>query len=68
VSDLTLQELAAETLTQKHRRLTQAKCRHGDVYWSSVTCDRGTFTNGFCWDCGWRFHREEPAAQISSQE
>lgn len=56
---MTLQELAAETLTQKHKRLMQAKCQHQDVYSSAVSGPNGTFTNGFCWDCGKRFHTEE---------
>lgn len=36
----------------------QSKCRHRDTYESSVTTREGTYTNGFCWDCGkgWRSH------------
>jgi hypothetical protein len=52
----TLQDLAAETLMQKHKRVTQAKCQHHETYSSTVSGPNGTFTNGFCWDCGksWR--------------
>lgn len=49
---MTLAELANETLVQKHRRLMQAKCRHEEVYSSTVISSRGTFTNSFCLDCG----------------
>jgi hypothetical protein len=49
---VTLQELAAETLVQKHIRLTQAKCRHKECGSSSVTSERGTFTQRYCLDCG----------------
>jgi len=54
---MTLQELAAETLMQKNKRLRQAKCEHRDTYSSTVSGPNGTVTNGFCWDCGksWRY-------------
>jgi hypothetical protein len=48
----TLKELAAETLVQKHIRLTQAKCQHREVYCSTVSSPRGTFTQRYCLDCG----------------
>jgi hypothetical protein len=53
---VTLQELAAETLVQKHIRLTQAKCRHKECGSSSVTSERGTFTQRYCLDCGKTWH------------
>lgn len=55
---MSLDELVKETLTQKHRRLMQEKCRHPDVYSSTVAGPSGTFTNSFCWDCGKSWHRE----------
>ena len=49
---MTLQELAAETLVQKHIRLTQEKCRHREIYCSTVSSQHGTFTQRYCLDCG----------------
>lgn len=49
---MTLQELANETLTQKHRRLMQERCSHDEVYSSTVASRNGIFTNAFCLDCG----------------
>jgi hypothetical protein len=56
---LTLDELVNETLTQKHRRLRQERCRHEEVYSSTVASKDGVFTNSFCLDCGksWRDHQ-----------
>jgi hypothetical protein len=53
---MNLEELARETLTQKNRRLRQERCRHVEIYSSSVTSPSGTFTNRFCLDCvkSWR--------------
>jgi hypothetical protein len=49
---MTLQELINETLVAKNRRLRQEKCRHAEVYCSSVTGEHGHFENRFCLDCG----------------
>jgi hypothetical protein len=54
---VTLQELAAETLVQKHIRLTQAKCRHPEIYCSTVTGPTGRFQTRFCLDCGKRLSK-----------
>ncbi len=53
---MTLTELQAETLTQKHRRQQQERCAHEEVYSSTVMAPAGTFTNMACLDCGktWR--------------
>lgn len=53
---MTMTELVNETLTQKHRRLMQAKCAHEDIYSSTVVSDGGAWTNSFCWDCGKSWH------------
>lgn len=58
---MTIAELAAETLVQKHTRLMQAKCPHDEIYSSTVTTRDGTFTNRFCLDCGKSWHRSRPA-------
>ena len=58
---MTLAELVRETLTQKHRRLRQERCRHEEIYSSSVTSDWGDSTNRFCWDCGKSWHERRPA-------
>lgn len=57
---MTLEELQNETLVQKNTRLLQAKCRHEEIYSSTVWSADGTFTNSFCLDCGKSWHREEP--------
>ena len=53
---VTLEQLANETIIQKHRRIMQAKCSHSEVYGSTVRGPSGTFTNAYCLDCGktWR--------------
>jgi hypothetical protein len=51
-----LAELQRETLTQKHRRLMQAKCPHPEIYSSTVAGPSGTFTNRFCLECGKSWH------------
>lgn len=56
---MTLAELMQETLTQKNRRLRQAKCRHEEVYSSTVSGLSGTFTNRFCLDCHKSWHSEQ---------
>jgi hypothetical protein len=53
---MNLAELAGETLTQKHRRKRQERCRHKEIYSSSVTSDWGDSTNSFCLDCGKSWH------------
>lgn len=50
--DDALTDLINETLSQKHRRLMQAKCPHDEVYESTVTGPDGTFTHRICLDCG----------------
>ncbi len=54
---MTLTELQAETLTQKHRRQQQERCAHEEVYSSAVTGPRGTFENKFCLDGGVQLQR-----------
>lgn len=54
---MTLNELAAETLVQKHTRLMQSKCRHNEIYCSTVAGPSGTFENRVCLDCGKYWHR-----------
>lgn len=53
---MTLDELVAETLTQKNRRLRQEKCEHEEIFCSSVSSSAGTFQTRGCFDCGktWR--------------
>jgi hypothetical protein len=53
---MTLEELAKETLVQKHRRLMQSKCQHEEVHSSTVAGPHGIFTNSFCLDCGKSWH------------
>lgn len=57
---MTLAELQAETLLQKHQRLTRAKCPHEEVYSSSCySAESGiTATTKFCFDCGQSWHSE----------
>lgn len=49
---MTLQELVEETLTQKHRRLMREKCKHREIYSSTVSGPHGTFAQSVCLDCG----------------
>jgi hypothetical protein len=56
---MTLEELTKETLSQKHRRLMQAKCRHPEVYSSTVAGPSGVFTNSICLDCGKHWRSQE---------
>jgi hypothetical protein len=58
---MTLDELTKETLSQKHRRLMQAKCCHPEVYSSTVLGTRpsGVFTNSVCLDCGKHWRSQE---------
>lgn len=41
-----------------------ADCRHLDIFESTVTTREGSFTSGFCWDCGvnWRSERLNDSA------
>lgn len=55
---LTLQELVAETLTEKNRRLRQEKCDHAEIYSSTVSGPDGTFSDSICLDCGKSWHSE----------
>lgn len=55
---MTLQELAAETLVEKNRRLRQEKCRHEEMFTSTVTSPGGVYTNKVCMDCGASWHEE----------
>lgn len=57
---MTLEELQRETLVQKHQRLMQAKCRHEEIWHTSVCSDEGTFTQRWCIDCGKYWHYREP--------
>lgn len=58
MAEMTLKELAAETLMQKNRRLVQASCKHeaDALFSSSVTTPIATHTSTVCLDCGksWR--------------
>lgn len=49
---MTLQELAAETLTQKNRRLRQVRCPHEEIFASTVYAPDGTHEARACMDCG----------------
>jgi hypothetical protein len=53
---MTLEELQAETLVQKHIRLMQAKCKHPEVFSATFMADDLAFTDRVCLDCGehWR--------------
>lgn len=55
---MTLQELAAETLVQKHLRLMRAKCKHEPeaLNVASYSGPEGAWTDTVCVDCGshWR--------------
>ncbi len=48
---MTLEELQAETLTEKNRRLQQEKCRHNEIYCSTVVGPGGEFETRVCLDC-----------------
>lgn len=58
MAEMTLQELAAETLVEKNRRLVQTNCKHEPdaLFSSSVTTPVATYTNTVCLDCmkSWR--------------
>ena len=58
MGQMTLQELAAETLVEKHRRLQRAKCKHEAeaIFTASYSGPQGAFTDRVCVDCGkhWR--------------
>ena len=41
---------AARDAARKAER--QARCKHTDIYSSTVTSMTGSFTTRFCWDCG----------------
>lgn len=53
---MTLAELQAETLVQKHRRLMREKCTHEEVYSSTVLGPDGSHPTSFCLDCGKSFN------------
>ena len=57
---MTLAQLVRETLTEKHRRLRQEKCKHEDTYSSGCTGPTGSYTNVFCWDCEKSWHYARP--------
>jgi len=56
LGQMTVAMLQAETLSQKNRRLRQAKCEHEEIFYSTSTGSAGTFTTSICMDCGktWR--------------
>lgn len=62
---LTVELLKAETLSQKNRRLRQAKCQHEEVFSSTCTGPAGTFTTMVCVECGktWRTERASKMEQ-----
>lgn len=50
---MTLAQLVAETLLEKHIRITREKCPHEVVYSSGVLGPDGKHhMNRFCLDCG----------------
>jgi hypothetical protein len=55
---MTLEEMARETLMEKHRRLMKERCLHDEVYSSSVTGPAGSHTVSFCLDCGKRMEED----------
>lgn len=55
-ANMTLQDLINETLVEKNCRLQQEKCKHEEVWSSTVRGPDGTFTNSFCLDCGKSLH------------
>jgi hypothetical protein len=57
---MTLAQLAAETLVEKHLRLAREKCRHKEIYSSSVLGPHGDHTTRICLDCGKSWHSTEP--------
>jgi hypothetical protein len=59
---MNLEQLVKETLVQKHRRLMRAKCRHREVYSSTVLGPDGTATSAFCLECGKSLRSNEPAS------
>lgn len=63
---MTMDELVAETLTQKNRRLRQEKCEHEETFCSTVCGPHGTFETRACLDCGktWRFVDGEVACAM----
>lgn len=54
---MTIDELAAESLVDKRRRLRQQKCWHKALWCSTVAGPEGTFSNSFCLACGASWHR-----------
>lgn len=60
---MTLKELADETLVEKNRRQLRAKCRHMEIYSSTVDGPNGVFTNGFCLDCYLSFRYPQGSTQ-----
>lgn len=56
---MTLDELQRETLTEKNRRMRQAKCPHEGVYSSTVSSRDGEWTVRVCLDCGARLAKAE---------
>lgn len=55
---MTLAELAAETLTEKNRRLRQEKCHHNEVYCSTVIGPGAAYETRICFDCGMSWNKE----------
>lgn len=68
--EMTLKELAAETLVQKNRRLVRAACKHEPdaIFSSSVTTPVATYRNKVCLDCGmsWRSTTAHKAGESTS--
>lgn len=64
MAEMTLQDLAAETLMQKNRRLVQAACKHEPeaLFSSSVTTPLATYTNVVCLDCMKSWRTQTPKA------
>lgn len=56
MSEMTVQMLVRETLTEKNRRLRQAKCPHEEIFSSTCSGPAGTFTTSVCLECActWR--------------
>lgn len=59
MSNMTVQMLVAETLSEKNRRVRQEKCEHEEIFSSTCLGPAGEFTTAVCMECGkvWRAER-----------
>jgi hypothetical protein len=58
--NMTLAELQAETLVQKHLRLRKQSCKHEEIYSSTVWGPDGAHETRACLDCGKTWNRSNP--------